>query len=799
MRDLSAFINSSEMLRDLTGHVFKPCVVILGSFNSGKSTLINSLLGSSISPVGVMPTTSRLIYFDYGSSFRASVYNLHKEEVFLQPDQLYSFLARNVSGGRVEIQVPSPILKKCRLVDTPGIDSIDTDLFKISEQAAKNADKIIYLFHQRGIEESSRLFLLKLASAWKNKNLNDISFWLNCNLGTSDGTSMATTRSALREIFLSPVRLNSINTFVRENIETFYLFLEVELAREYYRRASGELRKIDSEIPHRIKKAASIKDEVMFLSEFWRIEETTRMILETGRIIHTIPLLMKELENRLKSMDLENLKGAEKEAGGTAYRPKILSIRENRKALLNIISLIIKDTAIKDYIDRRRLEELSRQVESERFTVVVSGGFSTGKSTFINALLKDDILPSSDGPTTAAITRITHGRSKKAAIYTPLQTTLQVYDLVEDKAVLNKAALKSLERLITADGSSISLLEACIDGRFEVFDTRKMAGLIKKIRELFAAGSFARTAGAALPSTYRRIPVKTLKSSGVPRKIRVTFKAPGAREFLISEPSALQVFQDAMGPAHALKIREVEIQHPSEFLELAVLVDTPGLDWIQRHYHEKTSSIIKNSDACLVFLNGKHILSDMDRNNFESIFWLKEPEHAGQKELLVKDEEKIFYVISFADTLTPPQREAVYNYVMRFLKKSPFHGAEKKTNPKIFLISGLKGLTGSESGIRTLLNSLEEVILRHRCKSSYLARLNDLFSILDTASQEINGQILSGQLPYDKKKILRAAQQSLRAYKSQLKGVRNTIYSTGRFEISGKRETFGRAAEENHS
>lgn len=798
MHDLSAFINSSEMLKDLTGHVFKPCVVILGSFNSGKSTLINSLLGLNISPVGVVPTTSRLIYFDYGSSFKASVYDLHKKEVFLQPDQLYSFLARNVSGGRTEIQVPSPILKKCRLVDTPGIDSPDTDLFKISEQAAKKADKIIYLFHQRGIEESSRLFLLKLASSWKNKNLNDISFWLNCNLGTSDGTSLAATRSALREIFLSPVRLNSMNTFAREDIETFYLFLEVELAREYFRRTAGELKKIDAEIPYRIKKAASIKDEALFLAEFWRIEESTRMILETGRITHTIPLLMKELENRLKSMDSENLKGTKKGAGGTAYRTKTLSIRENRKALLNIISLLIKDPVIKNYIDRHRLEELSRQVESERFTVAVAGGFSTGKSTFINALLKDDILPASDGPTTAAITRITHGRSKRASVYTPLQTTLQVYDLVEDKAVLNKAALESLERWMTADVPSISLLEACIDGRFEVVDTRKMAGLIKKIRELFAAGAFARTAGATLPSTYRRIPVKKLKGGRAPQRIRVTFKNPGAKEFHLSEPPELQAFQDAIGPAHALKIREVEIQHPAEFLELAVLVDTPGLDWIQRHYRENTSAIIKNSDVCLVFLNGKHILSDMDRNNFESIFWLKEPEHAGQKELLVKDEEKIFYVISFADTLTPPQREAVYNYLMSFLSSSPIRAGGKTTKPRIFLISGLKGLTGSESGISTLLNNLEEVILRHRGRSFYLARLNDLYSILDTASQKINSEILSGQSPYDQKKNLRAAQQSLREHKSQIKTVRNTIYDCGRFEISGKRETFRRAAEEDY-
>ncbi|MFX4261890.1 dynamin family protein [Pelotomaculum propionicicum] len=798
MPDLYQFINTSGILRELTGQIFKPLVAILGPFNSGKSTLINSLLGLKVSPVGVIPTTSRLIYFDYGSSFRAAVYNLHRKEVFLQPSELYSFLAREKpSGGRVEIELPSPVLNKCRLLDTPGIDSPDADSINISTQAAKKADKIIYLFHQRGIEDSSRLFLYKLASIWKNNCLNDISFWLNCNLGASDGTSLEVTRSALREIFLSPVKLNTINTYLRDNIETIQLFLEVQLAREYFRQAAGELRKIDAGIPQRLKKVASINDEALFLSEFWRMAETTRTVLEAGRIIHTIPLFVRELDNRLEAMNAANLKGMDVKIGGTAYKPKTHSIRENRKALLDLTGQLANDNVIKDYIDRHSLEELYRAIEIERFTVAVAGGFSTGKSTFINALLKDDLLPAADGPKTAAITRITHGSAKKAVIYTPLQTTLQFYERVGEKAVLNRDALDALERWITAEVSGISVLEAFFDGSFKVVDARQMAGLIKKTRELFAAGAFARTSHTALPASYKRIPLKTLKGGHVPQKTRVTFKNAGAREFDITEPAARQEFWQAMGQDCALKISEVEIQYPSEFLKLAVLIDTPGLDWIQRHHREKASSSVKNSDICLVFLNGKHILSDMERNNFESLFWLNDTGNAGSKDLL-KEEEKIFYVISFADTLTLPQRESVYNYVMSFLAKSPFHGKKKKTKPKIFMISGLKGLTGSESGISSLLKSIEEVVLEYRGRSFYLGRLNDLYSILDSASRRINSEVQSGRHPYDQKKILRAAQQRLREYKSQIKSVRNTIYDCGRFEISGKREAFGRAAEEDY-
>ncbi|MDD4766302.1 MAG: dynamin family protein [Desulfotomaculaceae bacterium] len=802
MRDLSQFINSSEILRELTGHTYKPLLAVLGPFNSGKSTLLNSLLGLQLSPVGVLPTTSRLIYFDYGSSFRASVYNWHRKEVFFQPAELYSFLAKdNVSGGRVEIEIPTPILKKCRLLDTPGIDSPDRESLNVSGLAAKKADKIIYLFHQRGIDKSSRLFLYKLALLWKTKSLNDISFWLNCNLGISDGTSLETSRSALREIFMSPVRIYTINTLVRENIETLRLFLEMQLARENFRQAAGELRKIDAGIPRKLKKVASIKDEALFLAEFWSIQQTIRTILEAGRLIHTTPSFVQEMDHRLAAMNSVNLSAnlmeTEKKAGGTTYRPRTQTIRENRTALLGITRQLINDPVIKEYIDRLRLAQISGLIASERFTVTVAGGFSTGKSTFINTLLKDDILPAADGPTTSVITRIMHGTVKKATIHTPLQTTVQVYEQVGDKAVLNRTALEALERWITVDGSGISLLEAFIDGSFKTVEPREMALLLKRTRELFAAGAFARTTRTAQPSIYRRIPVKALQGGQAPQKIRVTFQDPGAREFDISEPATLQLFWDAMGPDCALKVKEVEIQHPSEFLELAVLVDTPGLDWIQRHHHQNTSFNIKNSDVCLVFLNGKHILSDIERDNFDSLFWLKDMEHVEKKELL-KDNEKIFYVISFADTLSLPQREIVYNYVMSFLKKSTFHAAGE-TKPKIFMFSGLKGLTGSESGISSLLKSLEEVVLKYRGRNFYLNRLNDIYYILDAATQKINSTLRSGQPAHGEKIMLRAALQSLREYRSQIKNVRNIIYDTGRFVINGKRKTFRRAAEEDYT
>ena len=54
------------------------------------------------------------------------------------------------------------------------------------------------------------------------------------------------------------------------------------------------------------------------------------------------------------------------------------------------------------------LQALQRNWEQERFEIVVVGEFSTGKSTFINALLQREILPSKVTPTTATVNFIRH-------------------------------------------------------------------------------------------------------------------------------------------------------------------------------------------------------------------------------------------------------------------------------------------------------------------------------------------------------------------------------------------------------
>lgn len=80
--------------------------------------------------------------------------------------------------------------------------------------------------------------------------------------------------------------------------------------------------------------------------------------------------------------------------------------------------------ALADIADAVGMKTLARELrvsrvpklEGERFHVVVLGEFNHGKSTFVNALLGHDVLPTGITPTTAAINHVIHADVPKARV-----------------------------------------------------------------------------------------------------------------------------------------------------------------------------------------------------------------------------------------------------------------------------------------------------------------------------------------------------------------------------------------------
>lgn len=94
-----------------------------------------------------------------------------------------------------------------------------------------------------------------------------------------------------------------------------------------------------------------------------------------------------------------------------------MTIAQEKKLLAEDIEALLK----KDYIQAheltmRRLEELARDMESDFFTVVVLGEFKRGKSTFINAMLGESLLPVDVLPETATINALIYDESPQVEV-----------------------------------------------------------------------------------------------------------------------------------------------------------------------------------------------------------------------------------------------------------------------------------------------------------------------------------------------------------------------------------------------
>src|SRR5919112_1053478 len=97
--------------------------------------------------------------------------------------------------------------------------------------------------------------------------------------------------------------------------------------------------------------------------------------------------------------------------------------------------------------DLERLVQLMTEMD-ELFLLVVAGEYNTGKSTFINALLGDEVFAMGDLPTTRAISILRYGRAGPPE---PGGDHVQVFhyplDALRDLEVVDTPGTNSIERM----------------------------------------------------------------------------------------------------------------------------------------------------------------------------------------------------------------------------------------------------------------------------------------------------------------------------------------------------------------
>jgi len=113
-------------------------LVVVGEFNSGKSALINALLGKLYLQEGVTPTTDRIHILRYG------------EEA---PPQMVTENIRTLS-------FPAEMLREIHIVDTPGTNAVLRQHEVIAREFVPRSDLVLFVTSaDRPFTESERAFL----------------------------------------------------------------------------------------------------------------------------------------------------------------------------------------------------------------------------------------------------------------------------------------------------------------------------------------------------------------------------------------------------------------------------------------------------------------------------------------------------------------------------------------------------------------------------------------------------------------------------------------------------------------
>ena len=119
-------------------------VVVAGEFNSGKSTLINALLGKALLPSGVTPTTNEVSILRHLGG--AGAEDVEKER---EADGLFVW---NVRG--------SDLLQNVNIVDTPGTNVVLQRQQRLTEDFVPRADLVLFvLSSDRPLSDSEVQFL----------------------------------------------------------------------------------------------------------------------------------------------------------------------------------------------------------------------------------------------------------------------------------------------------------------------------------------------------------------------------------------------------------------------------------------------------------------------------------------------------------------------------------------------------------------------------------------------------------------------------------------------------------------
>ena len=667
----------------------KPLFLVAGPVNAGKSTLVNSLLGQRVCPDDAAPSSLYPVHLGFSREFSAFK-QVKGRSVRLGDRDLRSVLKnRRMSAApdKVEIFLPSDILSWCSLVDTPGV-GLGGETDRLVREYMSRADGIIFLFHQRGIDEATHRFLAGIGSAgikgW-------ISFWINANLGLIDGTSLTETKQAIRSIFPGMSDVFAINTADRPSTGLVSLFLRVKAMGFFVRQIEDKLTRADRTIPGMIERASLQAENEIFLIRLWDVVEKADTINSARQALRELPLIYGNMVNMLGASSSHLITGSvvvppHKKYGRAGRRPG--------EVIMSLLEEISSNSSLSRH-DRRGILKKAAAIQAEKFRVMVVGPFSTGKTTFLNALLGETLLPAEDRATTSCPVILRHGLEKAAEVEYLYQAEFFPTICQGGKYSLDYREIKSLSAILenTSLRDQITGAEVCAEGLCRRVTLSQLAGELDEMCAVYSRAALppAQEKTRRIPLFSKKIPARSLPAPPI-ASVKITLGKRDRRLYHLDDSFQRMDFYRAISPPGSLLAERVVISHPSENLSFADFTDTPGLDSLHRRHYERASSVLASGSLALFFLHGKHVLNGSIPEQISAI-----------REMGL--DIPAFYVINFADTLSDLEKEKVLIHIRQKL------GQESNglvPYPRVYAISSLNALQRGDDGFERLLRQLRK-------------------------------------------------------------------------------------------